>query len=263
AGAYVRDIDKWQGGKGGSVRIAAGHLSAEHSTAHLELLGHIRGYGYTGAGTLDIDSRAALSIGGDLQMENGWLQAGERANGELILLNDSEVKAGEILPVPYEMERTHTLPGEYIANPSGSTDLFALQTFTTQSEWVIGPENGAARVEFDGLDYYYHGNSSGSNQYSYFNGTEFVYHKGPLVIPAGKAVKIHYVHYLTVDPRIFPDGLKFRTPKKDFLPIGTAAPADFVVSKGTRLPTGTLLARPAQIAKTSNIGLEPFNTGFA
>ncbi|MFC3553992.1 filamentous hemagglutinin N-terminal domain-containing protein, partial [Alcaligenes endophyticus] len=262
AGAYVRDINKWQGGKGGSIRIAAGYLSPENSQARLELLGHVRGYGYTGAGTLDIDSRAALSIGGDLQIEDGWLQAGGRANGDLILLNDYEVKAGEILPVPYAIERTHTLPGEYIANPSG-TYLFALQTFTTQSEWVIGPENGGANIKFDGLTYYYYGNSYGSNSYSYFNGTEFVDHKGPLVIPAGKAVEISYIDHLTVDPKVFPAGLKFRTPKKDILPIGATAPANFVVPKGTVFPTGTQLPRRIQTAKTSNIDLAPFNTGFA
>ncbi len=256
AGAYVRDIDKWQGGKGGSVRIAAGHLSAEHSTAHLELLGHIRGYGYTGAGTLDIDSRAALSIGGDLQMENGWLQAGERANGDLILLNDYEVKAGEILPVPYAIERTHTLPGEYIANPSGKYDPFANELVIPQADWIIGPENGWASFEVDGVLIFFYGDG-------YEIPRQNESHRGNLLIPAGASVKIQYINHLTVDPRIFPDGLKFRTPKKDFLPIGTAAPADFVVSKGTRLPTGTLLARPAQIAKTSNISLAPFNTGFA
>ncbi|MGE8591565.1 MAG: hypothetical protein ACN6OD_19535, partial [Alcaligenes sp.] len=248
AGAYVRDIDKWQGGKGGSVRIAAGHLSAEHSTAHLELLGHIRGYGYTGAGTLDIDSRAALSIGGDLQMENGWLQAGERANGDLILLNDYEVKAGEVLPVPYAVERTHTIPGEYISHdPAARKYVLADEYVTLQADWLIGSDYGRVSLRIEGSPTtIWHGPTDPS-----------------FILPKGTRVLIREISHYYVDPAVFPDGLRFLVPKKDFLSIGAVAPADFVVSKGTLLPTGALLARPAQTAKTSNIDLAPFNTGFA
>lgn len=248
AGAYVRDIDKWQGGKGGSVRIAAGYLSAENATAHLELLGHIRGYGYTGAGTLDIDSRAALSIGGDLQMENGWLQAGERANGDLILLNDYEVKAGEVLPVPYAVERTHTIPGEYISHDPGARKyVLADEYVTLQADWLIGSDYGRVGLRIEG--------SPTTIWHSPTNPS--------FILPKGTRVLIREISHYYVDPAVFPDGLRFLVPKKDFLSIGAVAPADFVVPKGTLLPTGALLARPAQMAKTSNIDLAPFNTGFA
>src|SRR5690606_30883876 len=118
---------------------------------------------------------------------------------------------------------------------------------TLQADWVIGPQNGQSTFEI-----------KGKAGYIYYDGEPT-----PLILLKGEQVKILRITHFNVDSTVFPDGLKFRTPKKDFLPIGTAAPAAFLVSKGTRPPTGTLLARPAQIAKTSNIGLEPFNTGFA
>ncbi len=245
AGAYVRDIDKWQGGKGGSIRIAAGYLSPEDSQARLELLGHIRGYGYTGSGTLDIDSRAALSIGSDLQMENGWLQAGESANGDLILLDDYEVKAGEVLPVPYEIERTHTLPGEYISHGGNAGQVLDGQVVIPQQDWVLGPESGERFLIV---------NNVYINRYR---------DDPPITIPKGSLVVIRTLTHYYVEPEVFPDGLKFRTPKKDYLPAGQAAPQGFSVAAGTTLKAGTVLARQAQVSPYSTLGIHYFNTGFS
>ena len=202
----------------------------------------------TGSGTLDIESGSAVTIGGKLLETDGVLGAGEVALADLILLDNYEVKAGEILPVDYTYVVDMVGPGE-VVNALLATGV----QYTLAADWQL-----------PGIQ--------GSGNYQIVDTTGRLYtvrsYTNPLpIIPAGTTVYFQASHNFPkgyiVPGDVFPNGLKLFEGASKTIAAGGIAPADFLVSAGTRLSAGTVLARSGAVADTTALSADLFQSGFS
>ncbi|WHQ43790.1 filamentous haemagglutinin family protein [Alcaligenes faecalis] len=255
SGAVVSANGNVAGGKGGNVKLGAGlFTNAEpgNRKAVLALDGSIRGYGVNGGGKLEIESASAISIGGELLKKNGVLQAGESVSANLILLEDYEVKAGEVLPVDYSYEVFKVEPGQPVTGGTLATDVW----YILGADFVLpipdSSDNTIRVTDEDGRDY---------RTYSYTD-------PGSVVVPKGTKIRISsygdsYFSGYVVEPAVFPEGMQLKTAEVITVPQGNKAPVDFTVTSGSRLEVGTSLARPAVVAATTTLSPSLFQSGFS
>ncbi|RIX85270.1 filamentous haemagglutinin family protein [Acidovorax cavernicola] len=248
SGGAVLANGKTRGGRGGDVDLLADSNATVATHGLLQADGDIRGYGVSGGGTLRMASGTGVVIGGEA--------LGERAATDLILLEDYQVRAGSILPVDYQYERTRARPGE----PMGAVPFFAdndANAVTIAADWVLPRSVGL------GFRVVAIVNGSVESFRSYASGDP----REPQTVPAGAKIidmrspetfPIDYV----VSAAIFPNGVSVYG-RMVTVPTGHVAPADFTIASGTRVAAGTVFDRPvtalAQIAIDSGI----FQTGFS
>ncbi|MGO8654057.1 hypothetical protein ACC839_38335, partial [Rhizobium ruizarguesonis] len=65
-------------------------------------------------GTLKLESGTAIALGGKIVATDGVLGAGEKASVDLVLLEDYQGRAGEVLPVSYSYPVRLVQPGEML-----------------------------------------------------------------------------------------------------------------------------------------------------
>ncbi|MEW6436168.1 MAG: filamentous hemagglutinin family protein [Pseudomonadota bacterium] len=100
---------KMQGGTGGSVTLAAddySKLSGDQEltadlTKPLIVDGTIRGYGFTGGGTLTLDAGQSVVLGHDAALMSGTLAANTPAETSLVLAQSITIPAGTKMPMDY------------------------------------------------------------------------------------------------------------------------------------------------------------------
>ncbi|NMG64162.1 filamentous hemagglutinin N-terminal domain-containing protein [Azoarcus indigens] len=259
AGALIQADGSISGGRGGSVTLGAG-LELGPASSLLTLDGTLRGYGVNGAGTLDIESASAISVGGELLETEGLLVAGESVPVELIAAEDFIVRAGEILPQDYSYS-TYTL-GAGMSLPN-SRDVYVSSTafgttVTLAADWTLPASFGIASVQIR--------DSTGKNWRSY----DF-WIDGPPTIPAGTVLTTLRIYGASsagwsVPADVFPDGLPLNplgSAMQAVLAAGTVATEDLSFAAGSRLVAGATLARDLRVAPTTTLSTALFQSGFA
>ncbi|ULH06446.1 filamentous haemagglutinin family protein [Alcaligenes faecalis] len=277
SGAAVLTDGSVSGGTGGNVQLGSGLIStgAGNTAAVLTLNGDIRGYGVNGGGTLEIESASAISIGGELLETEGVLKVGETTLADLVLLEDYEVKAGEVLPVDYSYAYDITLPGETIE--AG----VRFGSVTLAADWIppyaVLFSTGTNPVSIGNDDFYIDGEQYRANSITVYDGYIRVYNitKGDFVevsyIPAGttvnfdrtssSATQIRWVGYV-VEAGVFPNGLLTNEVTKT-VSAGSISPVDMTVSSGTVISAAVALEHDARVASTTSLSTELFQTGFS
>jgi filamentous hemagglutinin family protein len=254
SGAAVQGDGSTAGGKGGTVQVGAGIVfqNLTNRGAVLTMDATIKGHGVKGGGTLDIESASGIVIGGQAVSKRGVLAAGETSFVDLLLQEDYQVKAGDVLPVDYVSKSYVALPGQRLAGGSLATDVwYVLADDWTLPTPAIGSVNG---VQADD-----------GRQWVMFNHSA----PGSMVIPKGTRVHIYtfggsggFAGY-AVEKKVFPDGMRLREPKDVVTPAGQIAPTDFTVAAGSRLPAGASLTRSVSVGDSTSLATDLFSSGFS
>ncbi|MGO4714356.1 filamentous hemagglutinin family protein [Bradyrhizobium sp. 2TAF24] len=270
SGAALAANGNIKGGKGGSVTLAADvEMSGITAVGILTLDGKVAGYGVNGGGTLKLSSGTGISIGGKLTATDGVLAAGERAVVDLVLTQDYQVKAGEILPIDYKYTVKIAQPGEAVP----SVGIQPGARFTLQANWTP-PPNGEYHLRADASFYV-----DGKGPYSPF--IDVGTWRGPLTamnmqtgqterlpyLPAGVSLYAsdsgdagHFGGYVV--PRdVFPNGLPVPKYAKT-VKVGRPSPVDLLIPAGGVLAAGAVLANPAQVKPNLQLDSALFQTGF-
>uniref|UniRef100_Q07NA8 Filamentous haemagglutinin family outer membrane protein n=1 Tax=Rhodopseudomonas palustris (strain BisA53) TaxID=316055 RepID=Q07NA8_RHOP5 len=251
SGAAILASGKTKGGRGGDVTLIADQQnSTVTANGLLTLDGTIRAYGVSGGGTLRIESGTAIAIGGKVLATDGVLGAGETAPADLVLLEDYQVKAGEVLPASYSYQATWFQPGDTLtAKP-------VIEKVTLAADWTP-PKTSDPYVTYPietGAD------KKGPRYIiSYWTTT---------VIPAGTVVSIntYYTGALfgyTLPAAVFPNGLPSATTFTRTVAAGTLAPSDGTIAAGTLIAAGTVLQRSAAVKEILQIDASLFQSGFS
>ncbi|MBN8755611.1 MAG: hypothetical protein BGP22_16555 [Variovorax sp. 67-131] len=253
SGAMVRADGSIVAGKGGSVQLGSGLASAGggNPAAILTLDGNIRGHGVNGGGTLDIESASGIVIGGKAVARDGVLAAGETSLVDLILKEDYQVKAGDVLPVDYTADSFHAAAGTRLPGSSLSPSVW----YTLADDWVL-PIPSAVYANSVVAD--------DGRSWTAYSSTQ----PGSIVVPKGTTVRIldrgrDYFAGYVVEKNVFPDGMELRTPIKVTTPAGQRAPADFTLAAGTSLEAGRLLTRSVRVGGTTSLSTDLFAAGFS
>ena len=261
SGGAILANGKTRGGKGGDVTLIADQeISQVQVNGLLTLDGNIRGYGVTGGGTLRIESGTAIGIGGKLLANDGVLGAGEKAPTDLVLLQDYQVKAGDVLPVDYSYVTTVAKPGETIG-----TSNVALRDETLAADWIPSrPATGKIDYTIFVPGGYYRINQ---NDYSIHRTGDpnIIRGNGLPVIPAGTVVSISqgaFASSYIVPGDAFPSGIPIYN-KTVTVAAGNASPVDFMVLSGTRLAAGTTFNSSVAVAPTLKVDTSLFQSGFS
>ncbi|WP_370679428.1 filamentous haemagglutinin family protein [Comamonas sp. GB3 AK4-5] len=271
------------GGTGGNVQLGSG-LQGINAAAVLTLAGDIRGYGVEGGGTLQIESASAISIGADILATDGILVAGETTEAGLILLEDYEVKAGEILPVDYSYI-TDTTPAGEIAE-LGLRDGVS---FILTEDWYPSEE----LISLLASNFMTRGNNTSwiinllASESYYVNGVQFTLSDVTLTydgsfraktklgepyqnfeyLPAGLKISIHtgsgkYFAGYEVEANVFPNGLP-SVAVTHTVPAGSVSPVDLTLAAGTLISASTALSQQAVVAATTTLPTTLFQSGFS
>ncbi|MFJ3047946.1 filamentous hemagglutinin family protein [Herbaspirillum chlorophenolicum] len=241
SGAAVLPKGKIKGGRGGNVAVIV-----EDKAGVLKLDGNVKGYGVNGGGKLSVTNGAGTAIGGTLLETDGVLAAGEKAPVDLVLLQDFEVKAGDVLPVDYSYTTNIALPGETL----GTTNV-SLSNVILGADWAL-PRPAAGSLGYTILT------SIGT------------FSVGPggttAVIPAGTRITYLAQGQLpssyVVPGDVFPDGLRIYD-KIVTLAAGNVATSGFTVARGTRVVAGTTFNANVAVAPTTTVNTALLQSGFS
>ncbi|MCR6476351.1 filamentous hemagglutinin family protein [Variovorax sp. ZS18.2.2] len=263
SGGAVLVNGKTRGGRGGDVTLGADVVPGG-SVAHglLTIDGDIRGYGVNGGGTLKLISGGGIVIGGQVRSTGDVLNAGERAPFDLILLQDYQVRAGDLLPVDYTYRRTRARPGEALgAAPLLVAGDPALNVVLA-ADWTPPDATGVA-----GSTYILQAIVNGAPRDITVGQTG----DGAVIetLPAGSTL-IGIVSFTlqrfplsyVVPANVFPDGIPVN-PQNVTVVAGQAAPVDFTLASGSRVVAGSVFRQ--DVATRSNTSIDPsvLQSGFA
>lgn len=262
AGAVLDNKKQLQGGKGGSVRLGAG-LATGPDTARLVLDGDIRALGVSGAGVLTIESRSAISIGGELLSPDNFWEAGKALPVDMIASGDFVIQAGERLPVDYSYPSLILPPGTGLPTTQNIRVAGALgNPVTLEADWTL-PENfgfiaGLTRPTIT--------SSTGTNWM-----LPAAWTNGPPTIPKGTvltSLDITGSSYpgWTPPADVFPNGLPLNTtrpPVSVVVRAGNPAPQTITFAAGTRLTSGTVLDQKIAVSPVTVLDSSLFQSGFA
>ncbi|MFH0297953.1 filamentous hemagglutinin family protein [Bradyrhizobium sp. 31Argb] len=247
SGGAILANAKVKGGRGGDVSLIADQENSQvQPDGLLTLNGNIRGYGVSGGGTLKIESGTAIGTGGKLLATDGVLGAGEKAPADLVLLQDFQVKAGDVLPVDYSYKTSIAKPGEML----GTSNL-GINDVTLGADW-IPPRPGGGSVGYVILT------------------NIGVYRIGPdaalPVIPAGTIINSipqgSLPSSFVVPGDVFPNGIRIFE-KTVTIAAGAVSPVDFTIAQGTRLAAGTVFTSAVTVAPTMTVDTSLFQSGFS
>ncbi|HEX7866130.1 MAG TPA: filamentous hemagglutinin family protein [Variovorax sp.] len=257
SGGAVLASGKTRGGRGGDVALLADELAGTASkNGLLTLDGDIRGYGVTGGGTLRVSSGTGVVIGGSVPGLRGVLEAGAAAPTDLILLQDYQVRAGDILPVDYSYERTRARAGEAV----GTVPFFNTTTnaATLTAAWKLP-------YSTDTNSYTVTAMVNGSIQsFSAFGRGDS---RGTGTVPAGaQVVQISSANLFPSDyvvpAGIFANGLPI-APETVTINAGNAAPVDFNIASGSRVAAGSVFSKTVTAKSGLSIDAGLFQSGFS
>jgi filamentous hemagglutinin family protein len=252
SGGAVLVDGKTRGGRGGDVTlIADAQTGGDPKHGLLTLDGDIRGYGANGGGTLRMESGTGIVIGGNVVGTGGVLGAGEAAPTDLILLQDYQVHAGDILPADYSYQRTLALTGEAVGT---SPNFTRANPVTLGAEWTVPYAAGAfAAYNIDatvnGVPEFIRVESSGA----------------PVVFPAGtvlNSISGSFPSDYILPPGVFPDGMPV-VPQTTTIAAGKVAPADFTIASGARVAAGAVFNQAVSARPGLSIDAGVFQSGFA
>jgi len=259
SGGAVLANGKTRGGRGGDVTLGADVVPGD-SVAHglLTIDGDIRGYGANGGGTLKLISGGGIVIGGQVRGTGDVLNAGERAPFDLILLQDYQVKAGDLLPMDYTYERTQALPGEAV----GAAPVFSnapAYAVVLAADWK--PPEALAGTGAYTLQAIVNGATQ------FFDIGQAAAGAVIPTLPAGstligitntRAFPLGY----SVPANVFPNGIPV-TPQVLTVAAGQAAPVDFTLASGTQVTAGSVFRQ--DMATRPNTAIDPsvLQSGFA
>lgn len=261
SGGAILANGKTKGGKGGDVTLIADQeLAQVQANGLLTLDGNIRGYGVSGGGTLRIESGTAIGIGGKLLADDGTLGAGEKAPTDLILLQDYQVRAGEVLPVDYSYVTRVALSGETI----GTSNL-AIRDVTLAADWIPArPATGSLGYTIQVPGGYY-GITPTSYTINRTGDPNIIRGSGLPVIPAGTVVSVAqgaFASSYVVPGNVFPNGIGIYD-KTVTIAAGNVSPVNFTVGSGTRLAVGTTFNAAVTVAPTLTVDPSLFQSGFS
>jgi len=252
SGAALLADGKTRGGRGGDVTLFADMQFAGAPSRHglLTVDGDIRGFGVAGGGTLRMLSGTAIVVGGQVPGMDGTLGAGQAAPTDLILLQDYQVRAGDVLPVDYSYERTRAQPGEAV----GTRPIFSGDGVVLAADWT--PPAGAGRYTLGGF------HSDGRFEAFFIESTG-----DRPTMPAGFRITSsvsaeNFPGGYVVPREVFPEGLLI-VPENRTIAAGQVSPIDLTLAGGTRVAAGAVFDRP--VATRPNLSLDTgiFQTGFS
>jgi filamentous hemagglutinin family protein len=254
SGAAVLADGGTRGGRGGDVTLYADMLPGAPSTPGLLVVdGDIRGFGVAGGGTLRMASGTAIAIGGEVPGMGGTLGAGQAAPSDIVLLQDYQVRAGDLLPVDYRFERSRALPGEAL----GSQPIFSAGelSLVLAADWTPP----------------YASRSSYTLGGTYSDGTGGSFRVLPegerQTLPAGfrierAALVENFPTDYVVEASVFPGGIAVQSQTRT-IAAGGIAPADFTVAGGSRVAAGAVFQREVATRANLALGTATFASGFA
>lgn len=263
SGAVVLADGSVAGGTGGNVQLGSGLVStgAGNATAVLTLDGDIRGYGVNGGGTLEIESASAISIGGELLEREGILRAGESAQVDLVLLEDTayEIKAGEAWPVDYFYKSKVVPAGSVVPSTVATVDDEGNYIwYTLKADWKPHQPNTSGASSS-----YYILTSDGTRyEVTYFNYARISIPEGTTVrFLNGSAMDTGW----TVPKDVFPEGVFLASEAQVHVKAGTVANTDLAVSllAGTTMRAGNVLNKDVLVAATTALSPDLFHSGFS
>ncbi|WP_176801100.1 filamentous hemagglutinin family protein [Variovorax sp. EL159] len=260
SGGAVLANGKTRGGRGGDVTLWADVQSAgAPAYGLLTVDGDIRGYGVNGGGTLRMASGTGIVVGGKVRGTGGLLGAGDAAPLDMVLLQDYQVRAGDLLPVDYRYERTRARPGEAV----GTVPVFANSpgnTVTLAADWTL-PSASAGNAAFyavqaivNGVPQTFSGgrDGDGTPKVTLPAGSVLIGISDNGVFPAG------YV----LPANVFPDGFAIR-PQTVTVAAGKAAPVDFTLKSGTKVAAGSVFKQDMATLANTAIDAAVYQSGFA
>jgi filamentous hemagglutinin family protein len=259
SGGAVLVNGKTRGGRGGDVTLGA-DMTLGQSTTHglLTVDGDIRGDGVNGGGTLKLISGGGLVVGGQVRGTGGVLNAGDAAPFDLILLQDYQVRAGDLLAVDYTYERTQARPGEAV----GAAPVFGnapANAVVLAADWKP-PEalagtgaytlqaivNGATRFFDIGRA------AAGAIIPTLPAGSTLIGITNTFAFPLGYSVPAN----------VFPNGIPV-TPQVLTVAAGQAAPVDFTLASGTQVAAGSVFRQDMATRPNTAIDAAVLQSGFA
>ncbi|WP_245258240.1 filamentous haemagglutinin family protein [Rhodopseudomonas palustris] len=251
SGAAILATGKTKGGRGGDVTLIADQQnSTVTANGLLTLDGTIRAYGVSGGGTLKLESGTAIAIGGKVLATDGVLGAGEAAPADLVLLEDYQVKAGEVLPASYSYQATWFEPGDTLTADA------RIQYVTLAADWTPPAPN---------LTFYSYTIKTGADQ----KGPSYnIYGSNAVTLPAGTVISIHansmqYLAGYTLPAAVFPNGLPSVAPFTKTAAAGTLAPSDGTIAAGTLINAGSVLQRAAAVKEILQVDASLLQSGFS
>ncbi|UBS33867.1 filamentous hemagglutinin family protein [Altererythrobacter sp. N1] len=261
SGAALRVDRSLAGGRGGDVTLRTGMAAGgvrNNFEANTILDGEIRGYGVAGAGTLTVQSGGALSIGGELLENNGTLGTGETTSVTLLLQEDVELLAGDVLTFDYSFTRTHVQPGETFGEAQIRLTGLAEEDYVTlASDWTL-PATATYAVS---VRYY---DPSGAGQFVSVppGASSFP------TIPAGSRIYYMLVPQgawtdYTLPTNVFTQGLEMYGSIRTTYEAGVPLVIDVTIPAGTLLPAGATFNRDVAVKDTQQVAPDVFDNGFA
>jgi filamentous hemagglutinin family protein len=262
SGGAILVTGKTKGGRGGDVTLIADQeISQVQADGLLTFNGNIRGYGVNGGGTLRIESGTAIGIGGKLLANDGTLGAGEKAPTDLLLLQDYQVKAGDILPVDYSYVTNVAKPGETI----GTTNI-SISNLTLAADWIPSrPATGSLGYVIYVAGGYYGISQDGYTIHRTGDPNNIIRGSGLPVIPAGTVVSVAqsaFASSYVVPGDVFPNGISI-SDKTVTIAAGNVSPVNFTVASRTRVAAGTIFNSAVTVASTLTVDTSLFQSGFS
>ncbi|MBB5045898.1 filamentous hemagglutinin family protein [Rhodopseudomonas rhenobacensis] len=250
SGAAILTTGKTKGSRGGDVTLIADQQnSTVTADGLLTLDGTIRAYGVSGGGTLKIESGTAIAIGGKVLATDGVLGAGETAPADLVLLEDYQVKAGEVLPASYSYQATVFMPGDTLTADA------RIQYVTLAADWTPPAPN---------LTFYSYTIKTGADQkgpsYNIYSANAVTLRAGTIVSISANNMRYLAGYTLTA---AFGDGLPSAAPFTKTAAAGTPAPADGTIAAGTLIAAGSVLQRAAAVKEILQVDASLFQSGFS
>jgi len=262
SGGAVLVNGKTRGGRGGDVTLGA-DMTLGQSTTHglLTVDGDIRGYGVNGGGTLKLISGGGLVVGGQVRGTGGVLNAGDAAPFDLILLQDYQVRAGDVLPLDYLYERTRARPGEAV----GAVPLFAVdpaRPVVLAADWKPPGASGGADSSYV-LQVIVNGTARSIVVGAAGSGAVIE------TLPAGStltgiapfSLKMFPLDYV-VPASVFPNGIAV-IPQNVTVAAGQVAPVDFAIASGTQVAAGSVFRQDMATRPNTAIASSLLQSGFA
>ncbi|WP_296560729.1 filamentous haemagglutinin family protein [Pigmentiphaga sp.] len=244
SGAAILGDGDQLGGQGGNVVLHAS-VNGGADTGTLILDGDLRGFGVDGAGKLDIESGAAVVVGGQLLETNGVLAGGEAAPVTLALAQALQLHVGDIAPV--DLIYDNLAPGEIL-----NSDVVFSDTGT-------GSANALDIVVQEDWDL------TGTDMYVYVGSLAYRGNTGSRrVVPAGSVVTRIRSGTLpegyVVQPNVLPEGLPIPAYT---VAAGETLTRDTVIESGTLLHAGTVLGEDVAVKPLFELAADFFQRGFA
>jgi len=244
SGGVLRRNGTVAGATGGDVTLAAGFVSDINATpladALLTLDGKLRGFGTNGGGTLTLQSGTGVVIGGQSQLTDGVLHAGQSSQLNLRLLDDYHLKAGDVAPMDLKTIVTRRPAGYVVPATVIYISLGAGESITTQADWRVPLSMG---------------NLTDNRGHVYLAGE---------LMRAGTVIvgQFQLPRGFQIPGDVFPNGLPVPPIPESYF-AGSVLAVDVTLAAGTSLTAGAVLTRDVRVAMTGVLDPARLQSGFS